>query len=45
MTTAEFRAWQAEHAADHDRMAGLVAALIIASATLGGTALYFAATL
>lgn len=42
MTAAELRDWQAEHAADHDRMAGLVAALGIAFATLGGTALYFA---
>jgi len=45
MTAAELRTWQAEHAADHDRMAGLVAALAIAFATLGGTALYFALTL
>lgn len=42
MTTAEFRAWQAEHTADHDRMAGLVAALAIACGTLGGAAIYFA---
>ena len=45
MTTAERRDWQAEHDADYDRMAGLVAALVIACGTLGGTALYFALTL
>lgn len=45
MTAAELRTWQAEHAADYRRMAGLVAALGIAFATLGGTALYFALTL
>lgn len=45
MTTAEFRAWQAEHAADYDRMGGLVAAFAIACGTLGGTALYFALTI
>ena len=45
MTTTEFRAWQAEHDADFDRMAGLVAAFCIAIATLGGFALYFALTL
>lgn len=45
MTAADLRTWQAEHAADHDRMAGLVAALGIAFATLGGTALFFGLTL
>lgn len=45
MTAADFRAWQAEHTADYDRMGGLVAALAIAFATLGGTSIYFAFTL
>lgn len=45
MTAADLRAWQDEHAADYRRMAGLVAALGIAFATLGGTALFFALTL
>lgn len=45
MTAADYRAWQAEHAADYARMGGLVAALAVAFATLGGTALYFAFTL
>ena len=45
MTAAELRDWQAEHAADYHRMGGLVAALGIAFATLGGIAIYFALTL
>jgi len=45
MTAAELRDWQAEHAADYDRMGGLVAALAIAFGTLAGIALYIALTL
>ena len=45
MTGAELRDWQAEHAADYDRMAGLVGALAIAFGTLSGLAVYLAITI
>lgn len=41
MSTDEFRAWQAELTEDYRRMAGLVAAIVIALATICGAAIYF----
>jgi len=40
MTTDEFRAWQDELTEDYRRMAGLVAALVIALSTICGAAIY-----
>lgn len=42
MTTADLRAWQAEHADDYRRMAGLVTAIGLAFATLGALAIWIA---